>query len=144
MTTPRLYQTATVLQNGQVLVIGGSSATTALNSAELYDPATGTWTATGSMTTARTDHTATLLQNGQVLVTGGNGTCVPFSCPALSTAELYHPATGTWAPTGSMTTARTDHTATPLPNGQVLAAGGETQNNKGTPSVTATADLYTP
>jgi N-acetylneuraminic acid mutarotase len=119
--------TATVLQNGQVLVAGGVEAgvnMTVTSGAELYNPATGTWTPTGSMTTARFGHTATLLQNGQVLVAGGDGTCVSGSCPVLATAELYNPATGTWTPTGSMSAGRYSHTATLLPNGQVLAAGG--------------------
>jgi len=136
MTTPDESQTGTVLQNGQVLVIHGAAS-------ELYNPATGKWTATGSMTTARSGYTATVLQNGQVLVAGG-GNCVISGCPALASAELYNPATGTWSATGSMNVARVHHTATLLPNGQVLAAGGETQNKQGTPSLTASAELYTP
>ena len=65
------YHTATLLPNGKVLVAGGSIAAAALSSAELYDPASGTWTATGSLGTARDSHTATLLPNGKVLVAGG-------------------------------------------------------------------------
>jgi hypothetical protein len=144
MSTARIGYTATLLQNGQVLVAGGAelaNQTVTLSSAELYSPATGTWSATGSMATARSDHTATLLQNGQVLVAGGQGTCVNVSCPALSSAELYNPATGTWAPTGSMGVAREGHTATLLPNGQVLAAGGESGS---TANAGSTAELYTP
>ena len=87
--------------------------------AEMYDLASGTWSATGSLTTPRFNHTATLLPNGKVLVAGGSGTSSP-----LSNAELYDPANATWSVTGTLTTARHLHTATLLPNGQVLVAGG--------------------
>ncbi len=120
--------TATLLPNGQVLVAGGAPY---LASAELYDPATGTWAATGSMATTRAAHTATLLPNGQVLVAGGTG-----SDP--TSAELYNPATGTWTATRSMSTGRAYHTATLLPNSQVLVAGGGATNG----AYIDTAELY--
>ena len=88
MTTARTHHTATLLANGEVLVVGGGN-TTILSSAELYNQTTGKWTATGSMTTARTDHSATLLSNGEVLVAGGlsyGGSPIGTSC--TSTAEL--------------------------------------------------------
>ena len=71
LNTARFLHTATLLQNGKVLVAGGSGFSGISASAELYDPASGTWTATGSLNTARRSHTATLLQNGMVLVAGG-------------------------------------------------------------------------
>ena len=122
--TAREWHTATLLPNRKVLVAagGGYDGYPALASAELYDPATGMWTATGSLATARWDHTATLLPNRQVLVAGGTN----YTAGVLASAELYDPATGTWTATGSMTTARESHTATLLPNGQVLVAGGGT------------------
>ena len=109
MTTARYDQTATLLPNGQVLVIGGTAG---LN-AELYNPATGKWAATGSPGCCF-GGTVTPLQNGQVLLAGG------FTAPGgtiTSSAELYNPAAGTWAPTGSMTTAR-DGQADRQPGGQ--------------------------
>ena len=66
-----LSHTATLLPNGKVLVAGGYLEAASLASAELYDPATGTWSATGSLATGARNHTATLLPNGKVLVAGG-------------------------------------------------------------------------
>ena len=102
LNTARWQHTATLLNNGQVLVAGGfESSDNASASAEFYNPATGTWTATGSLNTARYEHTATLLPNGQVLVAGGQG-----NSGHLTSAELYSPANGTWTATGSLNTAR--------------------------------------
>jgi N-acetylneuraminic acid mutarotase len=126
MLTGRGAATATLLTTGphagDVLVSGGQSnnGATILSSAELYDPANGTWSATGSMHAARTRYTATLLPNGQVLVAGGLGSDIK----ALSSAELYDPTTGSWSTTGPMHDARLDQTATLLSNGQVLVSGG--------------------
>ena len=73
MATDRYRHTATLLPSGKVLVAGGYSLNVgALRSAELYDPATGTWTATGDMTIERWYHTSTLLPSGKVLVVGGS------------------------------------------------------------------------
>ncbi|NRD55270.1 Kelch repeat-containing protein [Corallococcus exiguus] len=117
----RLFSTATRLQDGRVLVAGGSEAQRGQcnNTAELYDPASNTWSATGSMLECRYGHTATLLLNGKVLVAGGMDEFF-----TLRTAELYDPATGTWSPTGSMTEPRSGQTATLLLDGQVLVQSG--------------------
>jgi N-acetylneuraminic acid mutarotase len=138
---PRSHHTATRLPNGKVLVVGGE-ITTSSNSAELYDPATGTWSlTTGKLNHGRFSHTATLLANGQVLVVGGNSVDDPFySSVALDSAELYDPATGRWTLTGSLKLAkRESHSATLLYDGRVLVAGGISNN------VTFnTAELYNP
>ncbi len=129
-----------MLPNGLVLVAGGSGSGGSLASAELYDPAAGTWPATGPMATARYSHTATLLPNGKVLVTGGVG-----SGGLLASAELFDPAAGTWAPTtGAMATARYKHTATLLPNGQVLVAGGSSQAGEEGDVPLSEAELFDP
>ena len=118
----RSDHTATLLPNGKVLVAGGTGTSGVLTSAELYDPANGTWTTTGSLGAARFQHSATLLPNGKVLVACGRDSS--FQSP-LASAELYDPASGTWTTTGSLATARFyGHTATLLPNGKVLVAGG--------------------
>ena len=119
MATARGDHTATLLPNGQVLVAGGDDGG-AFNSAELYNPVTNSWTATGSLLAARTYHTATLLTSGKVLVAGGE--TGGLYGQAMSSAEIYDPATGIWSATGPMTAARCYHTATLLPNGQVLLA----------------------
>lgn len=127
MLSPRSQHTATLLPSGRVLVVGGAyyddgrGAEIILATAELYDPATGTWTATGAMISPRVEHTATLLLSGRVLVAGGrDGSSV------LATAELYDPATETWMETDLtwMESPRRKHTATLLPWGHVLVAGG--------------------
>lgn len=112
--------TATLLRNGKVLVVGGvvQFGIPFLNSAELYDPITETWSPTGNLITGRAYHAATLLKNGKVLVVGGEKARV------LSSAELYNPVTGTWSPTGDLNRARSYHTATLLLNGKVLVVGG--------------------
>ncbi|MFZ1218521.1 MAG: kelch repeat-containing protein [Chthoniobacterales bacterium] len=124
LATPRFSHTATLLPNGLLLVAGGefflNSGQNILASAELYDPVSGTWTATGSLAGARVTHRATLLSNGKVLVVGGYKEGGVY----LTSAELYNPASGTWASTGSLGVARLFFTATPLPNSKVLVAGG--------------------
>ena len=125
MITARAGHTATWLQTGQVLVVGGlDGSSNALASAELYDPLSQTWTATGPMQTSRFFHTATLLPSGKVLVAGGR-TTQQSSAPDLASAELYDPATGKWATTASMAAAHALHTATLLAKGDVLVFGGE-------------------
>jgi N-acetylneuraminic acid mutarotase len=132
----RVVHTATLLQNGKVLVAGGNNGTNAINTAELYDPATGLWTPTGPLNTARSYHTATLLQNGKVLVAGGLNT------NSLTSCELYDPLSGTWTLTGPLNVARSYSRATPLSDGEVLMTGGNDTTSDFTN--TPTAELYNP
>jgi WD40 repeat protein len=103
-----------------------------------YDPATGTFTETGRLSVARVSHWATLLPTGQVLIAGGSGAA--FYVGGLSSAELYDPVTGTFTPTGNLTTERLAHKATLLPNGKVLITGGQDSQHR----KLAGAELYDP
>jgi WD40 repeat protein len=133
----RYGHTATLLRNGKVLVAGGADSNyTPLASAELYDPALGTWAATGSLATTRSYHTATLLPDGKVLVAGG------YDLLTLTSAEVYDPDSGTWAATGNLNTARMGHTATLLYNGRVLVVGGFGTGPN--PESLTSAELYDP
>jgi len=136
MTVTRSAPTATLLPNGQVLIAGGGT-----NTAELYNPATGAFTATaGNMSVVRIGHTASMLPTGQVLITGGGPS---FAAGAsYASCELYNPATQTFALTGPMNTGRTVHTSTLLNSGKVLVTGGSTNSNGSV--VTPTAELYDP
>ena len=150
--------TATLLNTGRVLVVGGdrgepsSDSLALLGTCELYDPATGTWSKTGSLNTPRDGFTATLLQDGEVLVAGG----VDNGDAALDTAEIYDPIKGTWRYTGSFGGARFYHAATRLADGKVLivggsnddffltAIGGATAYDPVTGTWSAVGGLYTP
>jgi N-acetylneuraminic acid mutarotase len=139
MTAGRIGHTATLLPDGTVLAVGGytndtsGNFATQLASAELYDPASGTWTPAGSMLEAHIDHTATLLLNGTVLVAGGTSELGPAG------AELYDPAAATWVGAPSTIEARSGHLATILADGRVLVAGGSNSTGPLT-----SAELYDP
>ncbi|HJU24440.1 MAG TPA: kelch repeat-containing protein [Casimicrobiaceae bacterium] len=133
----RAGHAAALLNDGKVLVVGGAGG------AEIYDPATGKWTLTAPPALARSDPTATLLNNGKVLVVGGDGDQSPYPSPSLGllgTCELYDPVTGTWSKTGSLNTPRDGFTATLLPNGEVLVAGGVDNADE----ALDTAEIYDP
>jgi hypothetical protein len=149
MAIPGEGDTATLLPDGRVLFAGGDDLSgNSLASAELYDPKSGTFSPTGPMTTTREAQTAALLPDGRVLIAGGDynrATASPGSIP-LASAELYDPETGTFTPTGSMTLALKGRTATLLPDGRVLMAGGDQWSQVGpdkyTDDTSAAAELY--
>ena len=140
----RSYHTATLLQNGNVLVAGGwPGGSGALDSAELYDPSTSTWSRTGNLVTGRYWHTATQLQNGKVLVAGGLLDVAPNRGQIEASAELYDPIEGIWTRTGDLNEVHSSHTATQMQDGKVLVASGDNpydnydENN-------GTAEIYDP
>ncbi|HMZ21611.1 MAG TPA: kelch repeat-containing protein, partial [Blastocatellia bacterium] len=138
MNQPRYAHTATLLATGKVLIVGGRDANGSMKSAELYDPATDTWTRTADMSVARADHTATLLRNGKVLVAGGNS-----NGTILDTAEVYDPVTASWSPTANLKPNRSaNHTATLLADGRVMTTGG--WNTLTGVNILRGCDLYNP
>ena len=139
MQSPRSDFTATALPNGKILVAGGLDVSGFLASAELFDPASDTWTATGALNQTRDGHTATLLPDGKVLVVGGVE-ANDASGESLVDAELYDPAAGTWRVTGSLHVPRRWHTATLLSDGRVLVAGGYNSMN----GFVSVAEVYDP
>jgi hypothetical protein len=132
MNEGRFYHTATRLGGGKVLVAGPS--------AELYDPVSGTWTATGNPLEVRgadrPGSIATVLLDGKVLVAGG----FQYLGPPFASVELYDPVSGTWTATAELIEARRSHTATLLLDGTVLVAGGSDSGGGGL----ASAELYDP
>jgi hypothetical protein len=143
MMSGRIDFPATLLDNGMTLVSGGNSQTSVgtncghiYSSAELYNPSTGAFSATGNMTHVRKSQSSVLLGDGTVLIAGGDGG--ECDTPYLSTAELYDPGTGAFTMTGSMNVARSPFVAAVLlENGKVLIAGWATVSGK-------TAELYNP
>jgi hypothetical protein len=127
-----------------VLIVGGLSGgfsgnltpADILASAELFDPASGSWTSTGTLADPRFNFTATVLLDGKVIAVAGDHL---GSGPVIS-SELYDPGTGSWAPASPMIEARAAHTATILPSGEVLVAGGEGPGAVGL----ASAEVYRP
>ena len=138
MAFAREYHTATLLKDGRVLIAGGEWTNgiewESLPFAEIYDPATGAFSVTGSLNEPRYGHTATLLTDGRVLITGGVSTT---NLGRIASAEIYDPATGSFTYAGSMAVPRSFHTATLLLNGQVLISGGDN-------AAAVAAEVYNP
>jgi N-acetylneuraminic acid mutarotase len=141
--TARFQHTATPLEDGKVLVVGGliscRQGCETTSTAELYDPATGTWSSAGTLPDPLANHATVRLQNGKVLVVGGYSRINVL----LSAAHLYNPETGQWSPAGNLGSARQFHTAVLLTNGKVLVAGGLISED-GHFVPTASAELYDP
>jgi N-acetylneuraminic acid mutarotase len=149
---PRLSHSATLLPDGRVLVAGGDtmlaedfwrnpsqSRPPPQNTAELFDPALGIWNSTGDLNVGHYGHTASLLPSGEVLVAGGWTFTPPKSYGLAKQTELYEARDGRWRRANDLNAARRDHTATLLPNGKVLVAGGF-----GDAGILKSAEIYGP
>ncbi|HZR10159.1 MAG TPA: kelch repeat-containing protein [Myxococcales bacterium] len=123
-------RTVSSLSDGGALLTGGLTA-----NVDRFDAASGQWRAAGPIQQIRALHTTTLLRDGRVLIAGGVGCCSltdPSRVSELNTAEIYDPASDAFTPTGSMGAARAEHAAALLPDGRVLIAGGNTQDDEAT------------
>lgn len=155
MNVPRSSHSLTVLADGRVLAAGGCTGAYVTfepdlscgrtDLAELYDPATGRWTLTGTMNEPRAFHAAVLLRDGRVLVAGGWSPWSMSPTAAVWSSELYDPSTGRWAQSGAMTQGRAaashDLSLVVLPSGKVLFPGGVDRSGL---AFAASADLYDP
>lgn len=141
MVEARELPTATVLGDGRVLIAGGAKGSSRhcdpetgwncpslLATAEIFDPTSNSFSSTGSMADQRVGHTATQLQDGRVLIVGGYhynaSLCNSPGWEPLASAEIYDPVSETFSPTEPMAVGRAFQTATRLPDGRVLIAGG--------------------
>ncbi len=146
----RAAHQVTLLQDGRVLVTGGTNdadMSFGLPNADLYDPAVNAWRRAPDLHVPRLGHSATLLPDGRVLVAGGDSVegcaeCTHGAFPANNTAELFDPAVASWSNVGGLNTGRSGHTATLLPNGEVLVAGGYNFIPPNSGAITKKAERY--
>jgi len=143
----------TLLNSGKVLAAGGGANPASIADSEIFDPASGKWSPVGSLATSRFGHIGVLLPSGKVLAVGGLTGVYAHYCSCgfgdVANAELFDPASNTWGPAGTLITNREDFTATLMPNGQVLVAGGNVQSQFSGSSFTlptpmASAEVYNP
>jgi N-acetylneuraminic acid mutarotase len=138
MSTGRAFHTATLLQDGTVLVVGGvDNNFTPLGTAELYEPPKDAWTDVATMQIGRRAHTATRLKDGRVLVAGG---VIGDLGQSTNQVEIYDGALDAWELAPPMGYPRKAHTATPLENGEVLVVGGVDES----PLIGSSAEIYDP
>jgi len=142
MSEPRYVAGGVLLNDGRVLVAGGwystSNSDPSHDTAEIYDPATNRWAATGSLTSGRAEYSLVRLPDGRVLAAGG----VDPAYRVQATSELFDPGTGHWQATGSLDVATMWPAAQVLPDGRVLVAGGGLDALAD--HVTAACEIYAP
>lgn len=132
MTVAHEQHIAKLLPNGKVIVVGTLSNSSVT---DLYDPATGTWSSTGSLVNGRSATAAVLLGNGKVLLASG------YTNGPVTSSELYDYTQAKWSSTGNLNQGRGNHTATLLANGKVLVVGGVTSSGS---NVLNSCELYDP
>ena len=148
MSSERAEHTATLLNNGTVLIVGGqyedccqypsgNYGPRPVAAADVYDPVAHSFSAVGSLATARYEHAAVRLGDGRVLVAGGF-TDISYGNPPTASAEIYDPVTHAFSATGSMTMGRAAPSMILLPSGKVLVVGG------GGSTISHTAELFDP
>ncbi|QES10364.1 Kelch-like protein 17 [Streptomyces venezuelae] len=136
---------AVPLADGRVMLAGGAdTALTAQEGTAFFDPRGGSWSPGRPMGTARRLHSTTLLADGRVLVTGGFTGANAYPVRPLDTAEVYDPASGDWSPAGRLREARCGHSATLLPDGSVLVAGGTGRRSADSERTLYSAELFDP
>ena len=145
LSTPRFEHTATLLDDGKVLIAGGqgppiSGVSEALATTEIYDPAVDSFRKSNDMSDARTNHTAVKLPDRTVMMVGGAGG--PSGDTSLATAEVFNPSDGSWTSAGALTGSRSGHVAVAFPDGRVLVAGGDSVT-RGNRRALATAEIFT-
>ncbi|WP_225826709.1 Kelch repeat-containing protein [Streptomyces naphthomycinicus] len=143
---PSAEESAVLLDDGTVLAAGGAVVRgTATAECLLFQPRTGAWEPTGNLTEPRFLHSLTKLENGHVLAVGGVPQTDRLPFRFLDSAEVYDPAARTWTPVpGKLSTGRSTHTATLLPDGTVLVAGGEGVRSPGAVRPLRSAELFRP
>jgi hypothetical protein len=135
----RALHSATALPNGRVIVAGGNVGYLPSNLTEIYDPVSNAWSPGGNLNTKRSQQSTILLRTGKALVAEGYSYTRPYYFNVAS-CELYDPATNSWTVTGDMTAARDSFALVLLRNGQVLAAGGLSDNS----AIVSSAEIYAP
>ncbi|HHI80871.1 MAG TPA: hypothetical protein ENK02_12960 [Planctomycetes bacterium] len=148
MASARGLLTATALKNGKILVVGGANSAGVLKTCELYDPKTNKFSPTGSLSVPRAGHTASLLPDGRVLITGGLSD-ISSALKAVGSmkksTEIYDPKTGRFSAGPNMSRERIAHTASLLPNGKILIAGGISLNGFfRLPGMTSRCEIFDP
>jgi len=145
MSTPRFEHSATLLDDGRLLIVGGqgppiSGSSAALATTELYDPAVDSFRKSNDMTDARFNHTAVKLPDRSVMVVGGAGGTNGDT--SLATAEVFNPGDGRWTSAGALSGSRTGHSAAVFADGRVLVTGGESVT-RGNRRSLASAEIFT-